>query len=118
MSVPMQEADFFLVPWHTWCDRIVYKMNQTRRAACMQQGGGKQDGSTYIGSIRGLLGCLLHFGYKYHKDCIEGGEARWCTSASLLQMCFSTFSIDEGSNNVEFFPLAPAQGLQHVSTRF
>ncbi|CAK9001376.1 Hypothetical protein (Fragment) [Durusdinium trenchii] len=32
------EADFFLVPWHTWCDRIVYKMNQTRRAACMQQG--------------------------------------------------------------------------------
>eukprot|EP00931_Biecheleriopsis_adriatica_P065210 TRINITY_DN39808_c0_g1_i1.p1 TRINITY_DN39808_c0_g1~~TRINITY_DN39808_c0_g1_i1.p1 ORF type:complete len:540 (+),score=90.61 TRINITY_DN39808_c0_g1_i1:68-1621(+) len=23
------EADFFLVPWHTWCDRIVYKMNQT-----------------------------------------------------------------------------------------
>lgn len=26
-----EEADFFLVPWHTWCDRIVYKMNQTRR---------------------------------------------------------------------------------------
>ncbi|CAE7451306.1 IRX7 [Symbiodinium sp. CCMP2592] len=25
------QADFFLVPWHTWCDRMVYKMNQTRR---------------------------------------------------------------------------------------
>mmetsp|Transcript_25662 Transcript_25662/g.51793 ORF Transcript_25662/g.51793 Transcript_25662/m.51793 type:complete len:513 (-) Transcript_25662:77-1615(-) len=24
-------ADFFLVPWHTWCDRMVYRMNQTRR---------------------------------------------------------------------------------------
>ena len=27
------EADFFLVPWHTWCDRIIYKMNQTRRVS-------------------------------------------------------------------------------------
>lgn len=25
------EADFFLVPWHTWCDRMVYRLNQTRR---------------------------------------------------------------------------------------
>lgn len=25
-----QEADLFFVPWHTWCDRMVYRMNQTR----------------------------------------------------------------------------------------
>lgn len=25
------EADLFFVPWHTWCDRMVYRMNQTRR---------------------------------------------------------------------------------------
>lgn len=25
------EADFFLVPWHTWCDRMVYRLNQTNR---------------------------------------------------------------------------------------
>mmetsp|Transcript_5369 Transcript_5369/g.20278 ORF Transcript_5369/g.20278 Transcript_5369/m.20278 type:complete len:528 (+) Transcript_5369:180-1763(+) len=24
-------ADFFLVPWHTWCDRMVLRLNQTRR---------------------------------------------------------------------------------------
>ncbi|CAJ1327330.1 unnamed protein product [Effrenium voratum] len=26
-----EEADYFFVPWHTWCDRIVHKMNQSRR---------------------------------------------------------------------------------------
>jgi len=25
-----QEADFFLVPWHTWCDRMVYRLNQSK----------------------------------------------------------------------------------------
>eukprot|EP00746_Dinoflagellata_sp_MGD_P136192 gnl/MRDRNA2_/MRDRNA2_70167_c0_seq1.p1 gnl/MRDRNA2_/MRDRNA2_70167_c0~~gnl/MRDRNA2_/MRDRNA2_70167_c0_seq1.p1 ORF type:complete len:494 (+),score=53.39 gnl/MRDRNA2_/MRDRNA2_70167_c0_seq1:164-1645(+) len=24
------EANYFLVPWHTWCDRMVYPLNQTR----------------------------------------------------------------------------------------
>eukprot|EP00927_Polykrikos_kofoidii_P046920 TRINITY_DN41026_c0_g1_i2.p1 TRINITY_DN41026_c0_g1~~TRINITY_DN41026_c0_g1_i2.p1 ORF type:complete len:543 (-),score=81.06 TRINITY_DN41026_c0_g1_i2:129-1757(-) len=24
------EADFFIVPWHTWCDRMVLRLNQTR----------------------------------------------------------------------------------------
>ena len=23
-----QEADYFLVPWHTWCDRMIFRMNQ------------------------------------------------------------------------------------------
>mmetsp|Transcript_58959 Transcript_58959/g.164758 ORF Transcript_58959/g.164758 Transcript_58959/m.164758 type:complete len:524 (-) Transcript_58959:68-1639(-) len=23
-------ADFFFVPWHTWCDRMVYRLNQSR----------------------------------------------------------------------------------------
>ncbi|CAK9112600.1 unnamed protein product [Durusdinium trenchii] len=25
-----EEADYFLVPWHTWCDRMIFRMNQSR----------------------------------------------------------------------------------------